>query len=337
MAGHRMSSLPVAQFCGASAALSAKHGAGRAAAMSSAFHALLAGDAAGDRERGRLARLTPEELAEIQTWKRPPDVIPHPTITLPLHLAKHETEHALSKDGYPCDPKDALTVGHSDLLFVVDVESTGPDVGRYAVIVDFKRSTFTTEDGPESLQLLAYGLSAALESHCTHFQVGIWPLTDGDGMEWGPVYETQSFEAAAIWERIREAASSSPTEYATGPHCRRCYGRPHCQEYLLPVSDPAAALAPLSVPGGLTAANAPEVLALYERAKVVMELVKDNLEAFAEREPIRGADGKIWRKVTCANGPSFNGKAFQAEHPELAQKYTSPGKGTRSMGFRWTK
>jgi hypothetical protein len=94
----------------------------------------------------------------------------------------------------------------------------------------------------------------------------------------------------------------------------------------------------MSAPDGLTLDNAPRALELYERAKAIMEKVKDNLEAFAERNggSIPGPDGKVWRKVVAPGGESFDAKAFKAAEPELAKKYTKKT-GPRSMGFRWTK
>ena len=43
MSGHRPSALNTAELCGLSAILGAKHGAGRAAACGTAFHALCEG------------------------------------------------------------------------------------------------------------------------------------------------------------------------------------------------------------------------------------------------------------------------------------------------------
>lgn len=71
MKGHRMSSLPGAQFCPLSPELSAKYGAGRAAAMGRAFHACCAQEPTAG---ALLARLTDKEAATVGTWKMPTDV-----------------------------------------------------------------------------------------------------------------------------------------------------------------------------------------------------------------------------------------------------------------------
>ena len=69
--GHRMSSLPIAEFCGQAPVLGAQHGAGRAAAMSTAAHALFARQADADT---KLARLTADERNEVRVWQSP---LPH--------------------------------------------------------------------------------------------------------------------------------------------------------------------------------------------------------------------------------------------------------------------
>ena len=66
MIGVRMSALPTSQFCGQAALLD--RGAGRAAAMSTCWHAVCA-QAPGNA--ALLAALTDEEAEEVLGWERP--------------------------------------------------------------------------------------------------------------------------------------------------------------------------------------------------------------------------------------------------------------------------
>ena len=68
----RMSSLPIAEKCGTAAALSARHGSGRPAAMSKAFHAKCAGSPEAFRLIGALSHAERDEIAE---WKMPADAV----------------------------------------------------------------------------------------------------------------------------------------------------------------------------------------------------------------------------------------------------------------------
>lgn len=307
---------------------SQKAGAGRAAVQSRAFHALCAGEDDADQQ---IARLTPEERAELRAWKKPGPVQLHNGITLDYDNAYKECTVALDAQGNATnDESKALSVGHLDMAWVCQVDGT-----LVAYIVDIKRTAFTSPDGPESLQLHAYGMAFAAKHGCTAYVPGLWLLDEGQ-YQWGRMVDLYSLKAAGMLERVLAAASHDTGEYSTGSHCDRCYGRLHCPAWLLPVSDPESALAPLSEPGGITEDNELSVLLKYKAASDLLKRVKSTLEAYAERRGgIPDGEGKVWRKVTSEGGERFDAKAFQKEHPELHKKHTVKT-GPKSLGFRWT-
>ncbi len=295
----RMSSLPLSQFCGASAALSAQHGAGRAAAVSTAFHARCAGSLDAPK---LLALLTDEEREELEGWHVPPDVVLE-GIVLRYADAEKELELALNRFGQPCEPQDAITVGHLDFAWVHRFEGH-PDPGqthaRYAYVADIKRSRFTSTDGPESLQLHAYGWAFAKQNECEAYCTGIWVATDGE-WQWSSemvVFGTE--RANLIWERLRHAAENNTGEYATGPHCNNCYARLHCQEFLVP----AAALVRAGLPTQdeivlLEPAAAGALLQKVDAASAMLEALKKTMKAAVTsgKMSVTNGNGKKWVPV----------------------------------------
>src|SRR5512146_2655622 len=132
--GHRMSSLPVAQFCGQAAPLSEKYGAGRAAVMSSFFHATCA---FSPEAKNLALQLTPEELDDVGTWHPPGTIhLYDGAVTLDYASAEKELEVMLDAAGeYSEDPAKAITIGHLDfawprlfqqrnVVFVADIKKS---------------------------------------------------------------------------------------------------------------------------------------------------------------------------------------------------------------------
>jgi len=330
MKGHRMSSLPIAQYCAQAPRLS-QVSASRAAVQSSAFHARCAGDPKGDK---LVALLTPEERAEMESWAKPADVTLPSGVTLRYDDAVKELAVALDENGCATDNEEsALTVGHLDLAWVVHV-----DGAKVAYVGDIKRTAWSCPDGPESLQLHAYGQAFADKHGCDAYVPGLW-LLDEEQWQWGALRDLLDFGTLAITQRIVAAAGNADEDgYHTGPHCRSCYGRMHCPAHMLPVSDPVSALEPLTKPDALDDESALSALLLYQSAQDLMKKVKDNLEAYAERNGgISDGNGKIWAKCMAPGGsPRFDAKRFEKERPDLANQYITHTK-PKSMGFRWVK
>jgi hypothetical protein len=282
----------MAQHCGPSANLSAKHGAGRAAAISSAFHA----HCAKSSEAARLfALLTDDEQEEINQWPEPPDVTVEGTV---LRYADAEKELALGLDrfGFYADPTGpCLTVGHLDFAWV----HVAADGHRMAYVADIKRSRWTTPDGPDSLQLHAYARAFCLLRGCTSYCTGIWAATDGLWMWSQEVVELESERGEALLDRILYAAGNSSTEYASGPHCDHCFSRLHCQEFAVPAHTAETWLTPIAgnLESGL-AAMSPEArgefLLKLKAMKKVIDAAEDQVNAATERGLDFIAGGKRW-------------------------------------------
>ncbi len=334
--GNRISSLPITQYCSAAGVLGNRHGAGRAAAMSSAFHARAAETEEAD---ALLARLTEEEVAEIDTWYLPTDVTLADGTVLVYAEAEREFETMLDKDGeYTDDPDQAVTVGHPDMRWIADHEIEGEHT-KVCYVGDLKKTDYSSPDGVNSLQLIAYGFAEASRHGCDAFVVGYWNLTDG-GWDWGEVIEL-GFESIGLLDRVLHAAQNTNGEYTTGGHCNRCWDRLHCQEYLLPIQDPEATLFPLSKPGGLTKENVLPILEKVLRAKKLLPACEQQLKAYVkEHGPIPNGEGKEWRRRETKGGKVVLDKAALVKYveqnlPDLCKNYyfTTPAGG--DAGHQW--
>lgn len=282
--------------------------------MSSAFHARCG---AQPGAAALWARLSAAEQGEVSAWRPPACAV---IDGRELHWADARREERVEISN--------ITAGHPDGYWLV---------GEGVIVGDLKRSSWTTPDGPASLQLLAYGYGLAAQHGCAWFRTGVWSLTEG-GWQWGDKVEMGTIQAACIFERIAAAALSDPAQFATGPHCSHCYARSHCREYLLPVADPEGALAPLAHAGGITADNFVAARRLYERAAVYLEAVKKGLDGFLEQHgPVPSEDGRlVLRQVVSKGAPSLDRAALERDHPELVRSYLRPA-APRSGGYRWCK
>lgn len=329
--GNRMSSLPIAQFCARGPALS-QIAAGRAAAQSTAFHALCADD---PKASDLLALLTDEEREELVDWKRPTTCIldPDKGVILEYSAAVKEVTVALDTEGMCVDENDpaAITVGHLDFVWILEVDGR-----RCAYVGDLKRTQWTATDGPQSLQLLAYLFAVCAKFGCDVGVCGIWHLTEGS-WHWGEAIDMLSTEAATLWERVRAAALNTTGSYSTGPHCSGCYGRLSCPAHLFPPEMASTSLAPFVAGGEMTPERVSRVVLEIKRAKDTIE----KAEAMAREYVLRGGQvvdpesGSIWKPIEMPGRVSFDSKALEREHPELAQRYAKQGKPYHQ--FRWTK
>ncbi len=335
---NRMSSLPIVRFCSAAGKLGEKHGAGRAAAISSAFHA---NAAETDEAPALLARLTPEEREEIDTWYLPTDVTFPDGTNLVYAEAEREFETMLDRDGeWTDDPEKAVSIGHPDMRWIAHHKMDGRDV-KICYIGDLKKTDFSSPDGVRSLQLIGYGFAEASRHDCDGFCVGYWNLTEG-GWDWGEIIEI-GFDSIGLLDQVMHAVMNTDGEYATGSHCQNCWERLHCQEYLLPIHDPEAALFPLSKPGGLTKDNALGILELVQRAKKLLPAAEAQLKAYAkENGGIPAGNGKVWRKRIGKGGNEVLDKGklvkhMQAEHPEICRDFTYVAPPGADRGHHWCK
>lgn len=328
---NRMSSLPITQFCSAAGVLGRKHGSGRAAAMSTAFHALCA------EEKGAellFNRLTDEEKTEILTWNKPEDYTTTTGEVLKYADAVKEEVVGFTKELVSSVDESSKSdcIGHMDMCWVVD----GPPHRRKTVYVgDIKKSEWSSPDGPNSLQMMAYGIGAVLKYKADAFCCGHWVVSESR-WHWGQVWDWSGIDTARQVDVVLAASWNTDGEYSTGPHCRGCWDRLHCKEYLLPVSNPKSALAPMSKPGGITKDNAYQCLSNYKAAEDFLKAVKQNLQAWAERNGgIHDGAGKVWGPGSGRNGVRLDTKALEKDNPELVARYRR--EYTTAPVCRWRK
>ena len=322
--GHRMSSLPIAQYCAQGPVLG-QLGASRAAAVSTCFHARCAGD---ERWREQYARLDAKEQEELDAMQAPtPLRLPW---CEPLDYAHAQKELPLGLDADLCfvphsDPS-AITSGTVDAFWVV---------GERVVVMDIKRSQWTSSAG--SLQLHGYataicGLLAARGISVEAYQTAIWAATEGL-WEVGPLLSLDTPEVESIRARIVSAALHVSGDYSRGRHCRECYGRSMCPSYLM---DPASAPTALAkyFSGELDNGAALELLTLTERAeetaKKARELIKSHVAKHGQI-----VDGEsVYRAVQTRGRVSLDAKRLEQDHPELVRQYMRTGADYEQV--RWT-
>ena len=323
MRGNRISALPVAAFCGLSAQLGAEHGAGRAAAMSSAFHAKSAN---APDAKDKLARLSPAELNTISMWKTP----------TPVTVAGHELTYeasakeqpvGLTIDGAWADEGEVVTCGTLDFAWVH---------GDTAFVGDMKKTRWASS-GPDSLQLLTYGYAWALKHGCSKFCVGLWIIEDAEWIWSDTVYSADGFDALDLWERIRHAALNTTGEASFGPHCSDCYGRLHCPEYTIPASFADTVLAPAAVGGAIDNPEAlGKLLAYVRRVEPLLEKVKEHAKEAVRRGLVvtDPTTGETFKAIQCKGRESLNqAKLFEAM-PD-ARRFVERGESFTQM--RWVK
>lgn len=327
MKGHRISSLPIAEFCGMAPRLAAEHGAGRAALMSSVFHARCAVSPASAT---MAARLTRDELAEVDTWQKPkPWSLPlgAETITLTYEDAEKELPVGLSRELGAAAHEDehALTVGTLDMAWHYEVE---PGL-LHAFVCDIKKTRWTSE--VDTLQVHAYALAYCALRGCQAYSPGLY-IAEEARYVWGETVDLFSFEAAVLGERITYAANAEAT-YQTGAHCNGCWSRFHCKEHLLPPELASSSLKPFTAEGAVTADNSLVALLLAQRAKDTAELVIANCKAVAQRHGGISDGKKVWRPVIQQGRETVSPKLLRDRMGEDAEQYIS--RGAEFSSYRW--
>lgn len=319
--GNRVSLLPISAHCGLAAQLSEAHGAGRSAALSTAFHAREAG--APDATE-KLARLSPEELQTISTWKCPTDV------QVQGHTLRYEDAHkevplGLTATGEFAEDGEVLTCGTTDFYWI----SNG-----VAFVGDMKKTRWTCT-GPDSLQLLAYGYAVAKKHECGSFCVGLWIIEDAEWQWSTEVYSMNDWSSLDLWGRIAYAASNTTGEASFGDHCSNCYGRLHCPEYTLPFQFADTVLAPAAVGGAIDdPGKLADMLLFVERFQAMAEKVKDFAKEAVRRGVVLEHGGKVYKPTQCKGRESLNQAKLFAAIPE-ASKFVE--RGNPYDRFTWSK
>lgn len=232
--GNRPSTLDTARFCGLSPKLSETGGVGRAAEISSTFHALASGDPAAQK---RFLRLADEEQATIAKWKVPQDIEVADGVTLKYDEGIKETPVGIDAAGIYRDPttQDVFLRGTPDVFWIVELEGHfGPY--KVAYIGDMKKSRYSSS-GPDTLQCAAYGFAVASKYECEAFVPGLWYLEDAQ-WDWSRnVIELHSREADRLWDTVVAAAENTTAEANMGDHCMNCWGRLQCKAWSMAIAE----------------------------------------------------------------------------------------------------
>ena len=335
--GHRMSSLPMAQYCGKSPTISV--GAGRAAAMSTGFHAQCETLSTGKgtaAHRAKLEALTSEERKEIETWHKPE---PLEALNHKLNYRDATTEFEVGLDlvgSFSTDPThDILTLGHVDMFWNIRTKVDSEALVKVVVVGDIKKSRWTCPEGPDdSLQLQAYGHSLAQRHNADWFLPALWIAEDGFWVI-GKPHSMFGMAAASRWSRIQAAASNDSTEFSHGPHCDGCYSRLNCPAHMVRYDDV------LVVPGTLeTELDNDGVLGILESAKRYDDTAKAQKEYAKQwvrrNGPVSDGNGKEWGPSTVTGRESvMSVKRLREAMGEHAEAYIS--RGSPSIQNRWTK
>jgi len=338
----RFSSLDTRKLCGKAHTLDI--GAGRAAAMSTAFHAMGAASS-GDAphvEAARLAkgRLTDAELEEVESWPAI-EALKLGPLQLDYADALKEFPVGLTAAAQYCNKGDpaAMVEGTADMVWVVRQDGTvvvgdvveGADL---VVVGDMKKSRFTSR--PDSLQLHGYGMAAAKKFRAGRYRLAIWIIEEG---RWwvGPEVDLFEMEAAEIWEQLRFAATNDSDEFAMGPHCHGCYNSHRCPAYMAPIADTE-----LVVPSAgkeLDHAGALRLLLLAQRAQKQADALVGSqgyLKLWArERGGIPDGKGKIWKPTPTKGRESTSVKKVREIFGDEAEKAITVSGGGES--WRWVK
>lgn len=332
----RPSALGVSEFCPTSVALSEASGISRSAVMSSAWHAKLAGNDT------LIGELHPDERKEVSTWGTPTDAIvrhdnflvtqyPNGTQeeqTLFVELKYEAAEKELHVQVWERD--NLITQGTLDFAWTVSLA----DGRRWAFVADLKRSTWAIPDGPDCLQLAAYGHGYAALRSCDGYTPGLWSGTDSE-WSWGTPVDLTSPDALDLWLRIKRAARNDARQLTgdkaravTGAHCKNCYGRMRCPEWFWGVyQDPPEE--------ELTSDNAARLLLRAEAMIEQADAIKESVKVFAERGGVvkDPATGKVFLPTVTKGRESLDKEALLKAYPDAA-KYWRRGKPGQTFGWR---
>lgn len=327
----RPSALPIAEHCGLAPELAARteRGDRRDALIGKAYHAIASKD---PKAVDHVDVLTVAERKELVRRALPTDV---------PDFASHEIRIGLTPQGRWADhgARGNLTEGTADIAWLEEPAA----IPRYAgedpptvptlVLADVKNGPWSVDEGPISLQMVAYAFALADHWRAQAFRPAIWYYGEAR-WDWGPVILLDSDEAADLWRRVVIAATKRP-EATPGPWCDRCFERAHCPARLLPaLAGPAAPeLAPF-VEGGpeLT----PETAATGLRVIAAMRDVADRAEEHLRAAVRAGLRMEVGGKVY---GPSFvKGRqsvdAAALERDGLAEQYMKQGAPYERWGWR---
>lgn len=325
----RPSSLGVAEFCPRSAELNEQSGIMRAAVLSTAWHAKLAGNDT------LIGELHPEERKEVQGYGTPSDA--HVTVRssadgsdqLVEVLDYDSAEKELHVQVFERDT--LVTEGTLDFAWVRTVGGR-----RWAFVADLKRSAWAVPDGADCLQLAAYGHAYSVLRSCDGYTPGLWSGTDSE-WTWGSPVDLTTPEALDLWSRLKRAArndsrlipedQADKRRHTTGAHCLACYGRVRCPEFALLAHD-----GPIEP---TTEENATQQLLRAKALARIAEGLEEQVKVFAERggvvrDPVTS---KVFLPVQQAGRKGLDQEAMKKAGIDLS-KFEKRGKPFLKFDWR---
>jgi hypothetical protein len=128
-----------------------------------------------------------------------------------------------------------------------------------------------------------------------------------------------------LWDRIRHAALNTG-EANTGPHCRNCWARLHCPEYLFPAHDRMNAMAAFAEGVEPTSQQVADAYLSAQAMEDIAKRIKDNAKEWARRGgAIVAADGRKLVMSERQGRETVSVSALRKEAPELAAKLVNRG------------
>lgn len=318
----RPSQLSVSEFCPLAAVENEKSPISREALVSTAWHAKLAGNLAPYRE------LHPDDRKEVDSYGAPTDCpVPDGEGALDYESAEKELHvQVTERDTF-------ITEGTLDFAWVRTVRGR-----KWAFVADLKRNTWAIPDGPDSLQLAAYGHAYAHLRGCVGYTPGLWSGTESE-WTWGTPVDLTSPEALDLWLRLKRAAKNDARlhpnnpdkqRHVTGAHCSSCYGRMNCRAW--------GDMALHALNTGHEEINNDTAGHILLAAKAAAEHADQLIESLKEFA-IRGGvirdhkTGKTYLPTLCKGKKGLDQEALKASGVDL-EKFQKTGKPYQQFSWR---
>lgn len=305
MRGNRPSSLDAALFCPAAPRLSSGV-AGRAAFVSTVFHAKAAGDL---RWRDLYTQLTDREREDFDQRQTPVDVVFPDGRVLRYSDAHKEVRWGLTDDLRGIDP----TGDPPELLTAGTIDCYWDPLDGVVYVADLKGSLYTSH--PDSLQLHCYGHMGMALTGAVAYCGGIWACTEGE-WRWGSIVDPEDLGYLELRRTLLRAITNTDGPAVTGGHCLGCWSRHHCAEWTLPAASVAGTpLDGLDHPDTITNERALELLLLAERLEELRDKARLILKGWARLNGgIRDAErGKVWQPTPVKGRLSLDRDGLRCE------------------------
>lgn len=313
--GHRISSLPIVQYCGEAGNLSDSGSSGRRAVMGTAFHSYAYTGIFEPEKFG----LTEAEADEISEWYVPKEFDVDGELIKYKDMVR-ETEVSLSL------PNGDVSIGHPDAYILTN---------EYLLVVDIKSTRWTTSDGLDSLQLHGYAM-AILEStedfsSDIPYRVALYSADTGD-FQYSHLITGDEKRSWA--NKVYYAAANN--KLVTGPHCMGCWNRLRCRAHMVEAIESIPGLESMSDMESMTAEEASKALLAIKALEKVIDKAQDNLKAFSKKHGgIPLEPGYHWAPVESMGRLRLTVADVKSKYPDVYNECSK--RGSPSVSFRRVK